>query len=44
MDGSSTMKEDNTSILLQLPSLRDNDMSSKRRVLVDYRKSEIQTD
>jgi len=36
MDGSSTVKEDNTSILIQLPSLRDTDMSSKRHVLVNY--------
>jgi len=37
MDGSSTIKEDNTSILIQLPSLRDTDMSSQHHVLVDYR-------
>jgi hypothetical protein len=29
MDGSSIINEDNTSILLQLPSLRDTDMSSQ---------------
>jgi hypothetical protein len=29
MDDSSTINEDNTSILLQLPSLRDTDLSSQ---------------
>jgi hypothetical protein len=29
MDGSSSIKEDNTSSLFQLPSLRDTDMSSQ---------------